>query len=610
MLETREGVSIRGVESPRAGRSRAAQWFVALVCLSVSALSAVPFFFITKVTPGTEGVAIQMPTTHDMHLHFEQMKSFYRGLSDGEIYPRWEEDTNRGFGAPTTSYYPPGIYYLTSAFFAITKDWWWSLLGVHWALMLASAAALYVYARRVMSRAAASVAMIAYTLLPYHMVDLYQRGALAELLGFVWMPLMMLFAEGIFSATPGWREKGAGLMSLPASPEGSRVLLNAAGLAATYGAFIWSHPPTAYQFALAFGLYSVAMTLVRRDVRGLIASGCAMLVGGGLSAAYLLPAAMEQDLIRHEYVSDVWPYHASYIFLHALPYSQGHRGFFDLLDATWIFGAVSIAITSAALLLRKPRAESYSPDLKARVLLWLTLGAFSCFMMLRLSEPLGRLIPKIDIGVFTWRMLSISTLATALLAGACMQAAISAYRERRVAALAAFGFVSLLVPAGGAVFSGVAVAGPMFRSASFVPSLEHVNLATIPRTAFEDPLELPHVAKVRFAGGQGAVWIDRWDSEHREFEVQLNAPDRVLVRTFNFPGWTATRDGAELPILSGEELGDIVLELPAGTHRIKLDYLNTPPRRAGNLISIISLCVLTATLAPPLSRRARRGTAR
>ncbi|HVF89677.1 MAG TPA: hypothetical protein VNH22_06385 [Blastocatellia bacterium] len=609
MLETRNEVSITDIERPRAGKSRAARWAVVMACLAVSALAAVPFFFITKVAPGTEDVAIEMPTTHDMHLHFEQMKSFYRGLSDGEIYPRWEEDTNRGFGAPTTSYYPPGIYYLTSAFFLITQDWWWGLLGTHWALMLASAAAIYIYARRVMSRAAAAVAMIAYTLLPYHIVDQYQRGALAELLGFIWMPLMMLFGEGIFTAVADWRESRPERRRLLTSPEGSRALLNAGGLAATYGAFIWSHPPTAYQFALAFGLYTVTLALARRDMRGLIATGCAMILGGALSAAYLLPAAMEQELIRHEYVSDVWPYHGSYIFVHALPYSQGHRGFFDLLDAIWIFGAVSLAIASLALLFRKPRAESYTPALKRGVLLWLVLGAFACFMTVKISEPLGRLIPKIDIGVFTWRMLSIATLATALMAGACMQAAISAWRERRIATLLPFGLLSLLIAVGGAVFSTIAVAGPMFRSSAFVPSLEHVNLATIPRTAFEDPLELPFVPKIRFENEHGTVSIDRWDSEHREFEVRLDSPDRVLVRTFNFPGWTATREGEAIPILTGEELGDIVLELPAGAHRIRLDYLTTPPRRAGNSISIISLCVLMVTLAYAFSARLRKRTA-
>ena len=50
--------------------------------------------------------------------------------------------------------------------------------------------------------------------------------------------------------------------------------------------------------------------------------------------------------------------------------------------------------------------------------------------------PIGKLIPKLDIGVFTWRMLSITTLVTALLIGALVQAAAVAsrngYRRNRI----------------------------------------------------------------------------------------------------------------------------------------------------------------------------------
>src|SRR5215831_17724677 len=139
--------------------------------------------------------SLRMPDTHDIFLHYDQMKSFYTGLRAGEIYPRWEVETNRGFGAPTTCFYPPAIYYVTSLFYYAGRNWVLSLLWTHLAIMVASAAAIYLYARRTLSRAAAVVAMTCYTILPYHLIDQYQRGALAELLGFVWMPLILLFIE-------------------------------------------------------------------------------------------------------------------------------------------------------------------------------------------------------------------------------------------------------------------------------------------------------------------------------------------------------------------------------------------------------------------------------
>ncbi len=183
------------IERPRAAEQLKGRLIVAVLCVGLSAIAVVPFFFMGRSEDGAGATGLRMPTTHDMFLHYDQMRSFYEGLRSGSVYPRWEEDTNRGFGAPTTSYYPPGVYYLTSAFYAASRDWIVALLGSHLLMMVMSAAAIYWYARRAMSRVGAAVAMAAYVLGPYHLIDQYQRGAIAELMGFVYMPVMLICAE-------------------------------------------------------------------------------------------------------------------------------------------------------------------------------------------------------------------------------------------------------------------------------------------------------------------------------------------------------------------------------------------------------------------------------
>ncbi|HJQ25560.1 MAG TPA: hypothetical protein VKA60_16690, partial [Blastocatellia bacterium] len=81
--------------------------------MALSTIAVVPFFFMGQPESGTAS-GLRMPATHDMFLHFDQMRSFYEGLSSGAVYPRWEADSNRGFGAATPSFYPPGVYYLTA----------------------------------------------------------------------------------------------------------------------------------------------------------------------------------------------------------------------------------------------------------------------------------------------------------------------------------------------------------------------------------------------------------------------------------------------------------------------------------------------------------------
>ncbi|MEK6302576.1 MAG: hypothetical protein AABO41_17835 [Acidobacteriota bacterium] len=578
---------------PHAMSVRDTRLLVALLCIALSAIAVVPFFFMGSSDQGDLGLSLRMPNTHDMFLHYDQMKSFYNGLAAGEIYPRWEEDTNRGFGAATTIYYPPAIYYVTSAFYFVTRDWLRALLDAHLLMMIASAAAMYLYAREAMGRRAALVAMAAYIFLPYHLADQYQRGALAELLGFIWMPLILLFSERLMSQ----EQKDTKL---------SGKLAAVALLALSYGGFLWSHPPTAYQFTLGFGLYVAVRALMTRRWKGLIWIGGGVVIGLALSAAYILPAFLEQDLIHREYIAETWPYHKTYVFVHDLYNAEVHRGFFHSIDAMWIFG--TLVIVACALLMKfKLPVSLLEPELRLRMKLWIVLGVFTSFMMVKLSQPLGMLIPKIDIGVFTWRMLSITTLVTALVAGACAQAAIETAGKRLRTERAVFGSLALAAAVGGLLFSATAVAGPMMSAPVFVPVSEHLNYATLPRTAPADPEELPDdLPPVEIEGDHGTVTVERWEPEHRIIHAELEAEDRLRVRTFNFPGWTAMVDGQRVDIATDEEMGDIGIDLQPGSHRVTLDFLDTPARRAGKIITISALGLLLVLLCAPLASRVFR----
>jgi 6-pyruvoyl-tetrahydropterin synthase-like protein len=585
--------SAEASQKAQTANERKAKLLIILSCVALSALAVVPFFFMGQSEKPGGALELRMPTTHDMFLHYDQMRSFYNGLSAGEIYPRWEEDTNRGFGAPTTSYYPPGVYYLTSFFYAVTGDWLRALLDAHLVMMIAAAAALYIYARQVMGRGAAMAAVSAYIFLPYHMLDQYQRGAMAELLVFVWMPLLLLFGER--------------LMQAPQQARWRSTLLNIVGLAASYGAFLWSHPPTAYQFTLGFGVYVLVLAVRRKEWKGLVAVGGAMALGIGLAAVYLLPAAIEQNLIHREYLTQMWPYHKTYVFVHDLYNSDVHSGFFNLIDSIWITGTVIIVIGAMTMLWLKRGALASAPALKQSVLSWVILGGLASFMMTSASMPVGKLIPKIDIGVFTWRMLAITTLVAALLAGAFTQAAIDAAARSLRADRLLFASLAVLIVVGGAGFSAVAVARPMIDAAVFEPEPEHLNWATIPSSAPADPSELPNdVPQVELATEEkGEVVVEEWKPQHRVVRATLKEDDKVLVRTFDFPGWTATVDGQRVPVERSEELGNIEIGLRAGTHRLTLDFLETPVRRVFRFVTLGSIVILAVLGLAPFARRSR-----
>jgi len=606
----------------RGGHNLAKSLGVICFCLLLSGIATVPYFFMGQPDDEQDQTrwSLRMPDTHDIFLHYDQMKSFYTGLEAGEIYPKWEVETNRGFGAPTTCFYPPGIYYVTSFFYYLVRNWVLSLLWTHVAIMVASAAAIYWYARRSLSCPAALVAMACYIILPYHLIDQYQRGAIAELLGFVWMPLILLFIEQMVDRQHAPSSLDTIGLSDPAKPETvapalpfdrTRVTVRGigavVGLALAYAAFIWSHPPTAFQFSMVLAVFIPLLALARKKWRGIFLAGSGIALGLLLSSAYLYPAFREKDLIHNEFIAENWPYRESYVFLHT-QYMDEHRPFFNLINMTWAVNFAIILVCIAALLLLRYWRKQKSESPRWQAGLWAVIGLFASFMMTVFSDPIGRRIPMIDIGVFSWRMLGITTLAAALLAGALADIGVRCFQKRARGTSAVWATVSLVI-ASAVAFTIIAVLAPVWNGVLFVPEIEHLNPTMVPRTAPDDPEDLPDVEPVQLDQGAGEVHVQRWLPQHREIEARLTDPDTLWVRTFNYPGWTASVDGSPVAIETGEDLGDIRLNLDAGQHNITLNFLDTPIRRRGaqaTKLSVAIVCFLLLVAGVAYLLKARR----
>ena len=159
----------------------------------------------------------------------------------------------------------------------------------------------------------------------------------------------------------------------------------------------------------------------------------------------------------------------------------------------------------------------------------------------------------------------------------------------------AFRSLAFFILISGIIFS-TAIVIPKTWSPVFEPFPEHINVATIPSSAPRNIEALTPAGPAKTESGEGRISIERWDTEHRALRVELSEPDRLHIRTFNFPGWTATVNGRSSEIITGRERSEIVIDLPAGDHRVMLDYLDTPPRRAARITTITSFSLLMAML--------------
>ena len=135
---------------------------------------------------------------HDFFFHVMFSHHFTEQLWQGELYPRWMQQMNAGFGSPIFFFYAPLPYYITSLLSLLLPG---DLTGASALIfsatlaLIASGITAYFWLREFTSSKFAVILAIVYMALPYHLaVDFYIRFAFAELWTFVWMPLILLLS--------------------------------------------------------------------------------------------------------------------------------------------------------------------------------------------------------------------------------------------------------------------------------------------------------------------------------------------------------------------------------------------------------------------------------
>ena len=209
----------------------------------------------------------------------------------GILYPRWMPESFDGLGGPTFYFYPPMVFWIDGLLDVVTAGILpvsQRLAIVALLLLWGSGWAMYAWLRaQPVNHRIALLGSLAYQIAPYHLVDHYIRGAIAEFATYAVLPLVML----------GLR------LTAAARPYGPMLL------ALAYAALLLSHLPTALLIStIAIPVYVLflAWPLDRATHPFLLRAAAAGLLGLGLAAIYLLPAVTLQDWISSE---NLWTGH-------------------------------------------------------------------------------------------------------------------------------------------------------------------------------------------------------------------------------------------------------------------------------------------------------------
>lgn len=530
-----------------------------------------------------------LPQRADGLLHFYRLLELEQALRHGVLFPRWLPDMGYGYGFPLFNYYPPLSYYLllplrAAGLSAATAY----LLGYALALLL-TGVGVYLWFRdfqpppnRSGSQLSGIIAAAAVTYAPYILINVYHRGAYAEAWGVAWLSL------GLWAAG-----------RLAQRPDRTSLLW----LAGCHAALLLSHNILALlgtPLLLGYGLLAGQVAHWKRALWML----AALLLGLGLAAFFWLPAFSEQSLVQLNKLFDVadFDYRNHFLSLSQL-LSPPRRADFAAVNP-----AIPFSLGWPQLLLAAiswyPSPTLQTPYRRARALLTLAFLLLT-FLILPISEPLWTHVPLLSFVQLPWRILGPASLCLGCLAGLgglrlaagrgygglCAWLAIALFAlpwlfPGRFPPLPDPAPPDLIRFEAETGFLGTTSVGDYLPAtvtslpapASLLSAYEAVAPDTlIPRL---DPASLPADARVTMTT---EAWLETTAT------IQTPAAFTAQFRRFAFPGWRAWLDGKPVAWRASEPHGLVAVQVPAGTHTLRLDWQETPLRQVANAVSLFAL---------------------
>ncbi len=554
-------------------------------------------------------------------------QQLYSALADGAFPPRWMPDAAYGLGYPFFHYYAALPFYLAAGLHALGLSLVWSLKLTALAGFVVAAWGMYgwVYAMTG-RRAGALLAALAYTVAPYHLLNVYLRGdALSEFWAMAWYPLIL------------WA-----LHAAAEHPTRPRL----AAVAVSFGALVLTHNVSALIFAPFVAVYALGLALPGGPRRVLTLAGAGLL-GLALAAWFWFPALNETDAVQLDGQAEGF-------FFYGEHFRAG-----DLLQSAWVFDYTVLGEDANAQSVG--RAQGLLMGLGALVVLLRLMAekrvwrevfivsglGVSLFMVTPQSEWLWANLPLLALAQFPWRFLSIVALfgaaSTAALAdlpgvihrnpsptspriqGDAKHAPIpSSSRiqgeleggKLRTAMLIAVG-VGLVLS-----YTGLARLDTDFipiTDADITPARLHAyesftgSLGTtiggeyLPRGVDEPPhtsdLFLGQAPRAQFFSGGGEA--DRLSAQsHRQtWRVRVDEGGASVAFPLHYwPGWGAEADGQALDLVPVQGMGYSLVNLPAGDYDLTLALGRPAARLIPELISWAALLALLGLAWPALRR--------
>ncbi len=543
----------------------------------------------------------------------------------GVLHPRLFPDFGFGYGQAVLDFYAPLAYWPPALL---------SLLGVSPSVAVEAAFALgfvlaalaaYGFARSLWGPWGGLLAAVAYTYFPYHLADVYVRGALPEHLAFIWPPLLLWGVTDIF--------------------RDERPLPPLLWAALAWAGLVYTHNLTALLMLPVAVLYAALLAAWTRRPRRLLHAAAALALGLGLSAPLWLPYFAESRYVGLALgPSDGYRAHLAplgQLVQAALFYRYRERspaGAADALraDHPLSWAVLALVLLALGLWLRRGRGQPGRPVVGFGLLLVFAAALMTSAASLPVWAPLTPVLGSLQ---YPWRFMLLVAVGlippAAALPGLLAGGRAGAYAKAQ--SQHSFAFFAPLREF--SVWPLVLLALILL-----IQPLPHLSLEPLPFAAADAATPDRMWQEDAAAGQVGATWtgeflpltvteqrwalgrpradatdtaapvprptvtVERAGYDSLTLAIAAEQPTTLRLHQFHLPMWRAWLDGRETPTYPTGELGLVSADVPAGSQRATFRFGPSRFWTIGDVFAMLSAMAWAALAwprpAPPRRRRA------
>lgn len=524
-------------------------------------------------------------------------------IKEGQFPPRWVPDLGFGFGYPLFNFYPPLVYYIGELFHLLGFSYINAIKMTMGLGFLLASIFMYLWVKNRMGSLAGIVAALLYTYAPYHAVDLYVRGALAEFFSFVWIPAVF------------WS-----LDKLIAKKNKKWVLLSSIFLAFV----VLTHNLIALSFVpfLCCYLFFLLVQNKQQWKQLIVLYALVGISALGLSAYFWLPSLVEKQytLVDTILLRELASYSLHFVYIPQLwsslwgfggstmGISDGISFEIGKIQLIAVFGAV---IFSFLLYLKHKNNTIFIPFLFI-LFLWI----FSVFMTSFYAQPVWDVVKPFAYLQFPWRFLLFIAVFSAFLGGVSIKMGES-FLPKKVMILMAISIILLLLWQSRNKFSP-----QQYLTVSDAYYITNQDIEwRVSKTSFEymakgittvvSPIGTTQIAIGKneipertffVANGSLDVKEDISTAAYKKYTVN-GTGGRLVINTYIFPGWSVAIDGKKTTMVPYGKFRLISIAIPKGKHTVEVAFTNTQVRTLGNSITLVTIVAFLGVILYSLLRR-------